>query len=290
MSVSPLKLRAQQLGLEPHFLPPKLEFKHWLPPDSSPFVSNPVDPSNVIITASFGRLISNPLLHVFAPSRRLNVHPSLLPLYRGPAPIQRFIADGGEETGVCVVEMKEKRFGVDGGEIWDSRRMSVPPLSDFTILQKSLGTLGGSLLVDVLRGMLQGTIPDAIAQDNSRATRAPFVSTDDARVDFETWDARKIDRMFRAISHQKPLIAVLPSGKTLQLHSPKPARNPRMELPSPGSAKYDPHSRAVIIRCANDTFVGVPFVKQQDRSFLAAKEWWNGVRRTWLADGVLTLH
>lgn len=137
---APLKLKAQELGLEPQLLPSKPEFRHWLvriwisqntftltdsnqPPDSSPFVSNPLDPSNVIVTASFGRLISNNLLHKFSSSRRLNVHPSLLPLYRGPAPIQRFIADGGDETGVCVVEMKEKRFAVDGGEIWGSRRM-----------------------------------------------------------------------------------------------------------------------------------------------------------------------
>ncbi|KLO19377.1 Formyltransferase [Schizopora paradoxa] len=287
LSISPLKLRAQELGLEPQFLPSKPEFRHWLPPDSSPFISNPLDPSNVIITASFGRLISNNLLHKFSPTRRLNVHPSLLPLYRGPAPIQRFIADGGDETGVCVVEMKEKRFAVDGGEIWGSRRVEVSPQSDFSSLQKSLGSLGGSLLVEVLRGMLHGTIPNATPQDDSKATRAPFVTVDDVQIDFKTWDAQKIDRMSRALAHQKPLIAILPSGKALQLHAPKPVQNSRTELPSSGSAKYDPSTRSLLIRCANDSLVEVPFVKQQDRSFLAAKEWWNGVRRSWLTDGVL---
>lgn len=63
-------------------------------------------------------MIPDAFLHLFAPDRRLNVHPSLLPLYRGPAPIQHTIADEREETGVSILEMKEKRFGADVGDIW----------------------------------------------------------------------------------------------------------------------------------------------------------------------------
>lgn len=63
-------------------------------------------------------MIPDSVLHLFSPSRRLNVHPSLIPLYRGPAPIQHAIADGREETGVTILEMKEKRFGADVGDIW----------------------------------------------------------------------------------------------------------------------------------------------------------------------------
>lgn len=63
-------------------------------------------------------MIPDRTLHLFRESRRLNVHPSLVPLYRGPAPIQHSIADGRKETGVCVLEMKEKKLGADVGEVW----------------------------------------------------------------------------------------------------------------------------------------------------------------------------
>ena len=75
------------------------------------------------MTASFGRILPNALLQLFAPGRKLNVHPSLLPLYRGPAPIQHALLDGQSETGVCVIEMMEKRKGIDAGEVWARETM-----------------------------------------------------------------------------------------------------------------------------------------------------------------------
>ena len=63
-------------------------------------------------------MIPDRILHLFPVSRRLNVHPSLVPKYRGPAPIQHAIAEGAEETGVCILEMKEKKLGADIGEVW----------------------------------------------------------------------------------------------------------------------------------------------------------------------------
>lgn len=67
------------------------------------------------------------MLGLFPSTRRLNVHPSLLPAYRGPAPIQRAIMAGERETGVCVIEMGEvsRKAGkpVDAGNIWAVERM-----------------------------------------------------------------------------------------------------------------------------------------------------------------------
>lgn len=77
----------------------------------------------MLVTASFGRILSNSLLALFEHGRRLNVHPSLLPTYRGAAPIQRALLDGQKETGVCVIEMMERKKGIDAGEIWGRRRM-----------------------------------------------------------------------------------------------------------------------------------------------------------------------
>jgi hypothetical protein len=74
-------------------------------------------PSNhLLLTASFGRILPASLLSLFRPTHTLNVHPSALPAYRGPAPIQRAILNGERDTAVCVIEMK-RRGGIDAGDI-----------------------------------------------------------------------------------------------------------------------------------------------------------------------------
>lgn len=88
--------------------------------------------SHVLITASFGRILTRKHLEHFLPTRRLNVHPSLLPHYRGPAPIQHSIMHGDEKTGVCVIEMLpaakknpdkqvSQKTGIDAGDVWARR-------------------------------------------------------------------------------------------------------------------------------------------------------------------------
>jgi len=74
-------------------------------------------PSNhLLLTASFGRILPASLLSLFRPTHTLNVHPSALPAYRGPAPIQQAILNGERDTAVCVIEMK-RRGGIDAGDI-----------------------------------------------------------------------------------------------------------------------------------------------------------------------------
>lgn len=86
---------------------------HRQPPE--PFTSP--DPTHLLLTASFGYIIPNSVLANFEPEHRLNVHPSLLPRWRGAAPIQWTIANGDKETGVSVQRLVEKTKGIDGGEI-----------------------------------------------------------------------------------------------------------------------------------------------------------------------------
>jgi methionyl-tRNA formyltransferase len=80
----------------------------------------------LLVTASFGRILSGSLLDLFPADRRLNVHPSLLPKYRGPAPIQHALMDGATQTGVCVIGMtkfKRSAGGVDLGDVWARETM-----------------------------------------------------------------------------------------------------------------------------------------------------------------------
>ena len=67
--------------------------------------------------------MSGAQLKLFHPLRRLNVHPSLLPAYRGPAPIQHTILNNEKVSGVCIIETLKKREGIDAGPIWGSTKM-----------------------------------------------------------------------------------------------------------------------------------------------------------------------
>lgn len=79
--------------------------------------------SKLLITASFGQYIPKSALKKFLPSRKLNLHPSLIPKYRGAAPIQWSIIDGADETGVSVIEMEQIGRGWDVGDIWDQKKV-----------------------------------------------------------------------------------------------------------------------------------------------------------------------
>lgn len=124
--LAPLKLLAEKHKLRCDHIPPKRMMispeKPWRP--GPPFNVRPDEnnSNHLLVTASFGRILPDSLLELFPKGQRLNVHPSLLPAYRGPAPIQHAIMNGDMETGVCVIEMLKRGGGIDTGEIWGQQR------------------------------------------------------------------------------------------------------------------------------------------------------------------------
>ena len=81
-----------------------------------PLAGAPPPSNHLLLTASFGRVLPTSLLSLFRPTHTLNVHPSALPAYRGPAPIQRALLNGERDTAVCIIEMK-RQGGIDAGDI-----------------------------------------------------------------------------------------------------------------------------------------------------------------------------
>lgn len=85
--------------------------------------------NNALVTASFGRAVPNGVLNLFAPSLRLNIHPSLLPKFRGAAPIQRTIMSNETRTGVSILQMEDVSInGFDSGPVWDQCTVVSDPL------------------------------------------------------------------------------------------------------------------------------------------------------------------
>lgn len=134
---------------------------------------------DLIITAAYGQIIPQALLD--APRLGcVNVHASLLPLYRGGAPVHQSIIDGQEKTGVTIMYMVKK---MDAGDIISQK--DTPILQDDTvgILYDRLSDLGAQLLKETLPSILNGT-NQRIPQDESLVTYAPTLSREDERIDW----------------------------------------------------------------------------------------------------------
>ena len=136
---------------------------------------------DVAVVAAFGQKITSELLalpgHGF-----VNVHPSILPRYRGAAPVERCLLNGDAVTGVTIMYMDE---GWDTGDIGICSEFTVPrdSCADAGWLQESLAQLGAELMVEFLRLLEEGRAPRT-TQDHSRASYAPKISGDELELDW----------------------------------------------------------------------------------------------------------
>lgn len=134
---------------------------------------------DVIVIAAFGQILRQRVLDI--PKRgALNVHASLLPKYRGAAPIPAAIIAGERETGVSIMEVVR---ALDAGPVVAQRAIPIDPADTTGTLTGKLAQLGGDLLIETLEPWAAGTLR-AEPQDESRATYAAQVTREDARLDW----------------------------------------------------------------------------------------------------------
>jgi methionyl-tRNA formyltransferase len=159
-------------------------------------------PETVCI-AAFGGLIKEPLLSAYP---MLNVHPSLLPRWRGAAPIERAIEAGDDETGVSIMRPIEE---LDAGPVCLQRAEPIRPDDDFVSLSERLQRLGGELLVEAL-----DTSPPCVEQPAERATYAPKIEAAERRLDPGRPPA-ELERKVRALAGHAGAYVELPGGDRL---------------------------------------------------------------------------
>jgi len=147
---------------------------------------------DVIIVAAYGLILPQAVLDI-PQYGCVNVHASLLPRWRGAAPIQQSILHGDAETGICLMQMEA---GLDTGPVFACA--DTPIASDETAgdLHDRLATMGGELLASRLRDILDGTLKSQ-PQDESKATYAKKIRRQDAMIDWNT-EAENIHRQIRA--------------------------------------------------------------------------------------------
>jgi methionyl-tRNA formyltransferase len=134
---------------------------------------------DLIVVAAYGQILPDAVLRV-PKYKCINIHPSLLPKYRGPSPIAAAILDGDAQTGVTIMLTEKK---VDSGPILGQRYMEITGEDDTESLSDKLAGLGARLLIDTLPDWVAGRI-QPLAQDESLASYTRMETKEDGRLDF----------------------------------------------------------------------------------------------------------
>jgi methionyl-tRNA formyltransferase len=204
---SPVKERARQAGvpvLEPENLrdPAFLEGLRDLSPE-------------LIVVVAFGQILPEVVLGL-PPLGCINVHASLLPRYRGAAPIQWAILNGESLTGVTVIQMNER---MDAGDILLARETAIGPEEDALGLSRRLSRLGAEVLTEAIRGLKKGTL-HRTPQREPEATYAPRLRKEDGKIDWGR-GADEIARKVRALV-QWPVAYTRWKRRLLKIHRARP--------------------------------------------------------------------
>jgi len=220
----------------------------------------------VAVVAAYGRLIAPGLLEV--PDHGfINVHYSLLPRWRGASPVVRAILAGDRESGVSLMEMD---VGLDTGPVIAAEAVPIDAADDTGSLTARLASVGARLLAAELLPYLEGRITPA-PQDESRATAAAKVTTDEAHIDPARHSVEAVDRAVRAFN-PKPGAWCLLDGERFKISAT--ANAPGVDS-TPGEARLT--EGHVILGCRTGS-IELIAVQPAGKAMMAAVSWMNGRR------------
>jgi len=220
---------------------------------------------DAIIVVGYGRIIPQWMLDL-PPLGNLNLHASLLPKYRGAAPIQWAIANGETVTGVTTMRIDA---GLDTGDILQQHELAIAPDDTAETLAPRLASIGAELMVETLRAVEAGSIHPR-PQDNSQASLAPILKKEDGLVDF----SRTADEIVNRIRGFQPWPGAHTKfrGKTLQIIKARPT--PDALLP----AELHSDSNRLLVGCANHTSLELLEVQLEGKKRTPAPDFLRGYR------------
>src|SRR5262249_15279929 len=135
--------------------------------------------AELAVVVAYGKILPRPVLEAL-PRGCINVHGSLLPKYRGAAPVQWSVIHGERETGVSIMQLDE---GMDTGPVFLERRVAIDPDETAGELLERLAPIGAGALLEVIASIAAGTAR-AVAQDHPGASHAPMLTKADGAIDF----------------------------------------------------------------------------------------------------------
>src|SRR5580698_8917293 len=225
---------------------------------------------DAIIVVGYGRIIPQWMIDL-PRLGNLNLHASLLPKYRGAAPIQWAIARGETVTGVTTMRIDA---GLDTGDILLQREIPIGLEDTSETLGPKLASIGADLMVETLRGLKNGNVRPT-PQDHSRATLAPILKKEDGRMDF----ARTAYDLFNRLRGFQPWPGAFTvfRGKTLQVHRAQPAQYSTL---TPSEIAVD--GTHLFVGCGKnndaDTTLELIDIQLEGKRRMTAQEFINGYR------------
>lgn len=258
----PVKLAAERAGLKV-FQPAKLK-----DPETRAFLSG-FHPDAIVVVA-YGHIIP-PWMIELPRFGCINLHASLLPKYRGAAPIAWAMVRGERVTGLTTMQIDA---GLDTGAILLDREVAIGDEDTAETLSGKLSKVGAGLMVATLRGLERGTIQPR-PQDSAQATLAPMLRKEDGRINWSL-SAEEIARRVRGFQPW-PGATTTFRGKQLRLWAARPQRSsspPQQQEAGTILAK----GSSLLIGCGGGTWLEVKELQLEGRKRVSAQDFLNGVR------------
>lgn len=148
---------------------------------------------DISVVVAYGKIIPEDIIEI-PKYKTINLHASLLPEYRGAAPIQRCMMDGKKITGVCIMEIVKE---LDAGDVYECRQVEIKTEDDITTLHDKLAKEGAELLLKVLNDVEKG-VARKTPQDHTKATYAKPITKEEGKINWER-SAEEIFNQIRAL-------------------------------------------------------------------------------------------
>ncbi|MGD0279042.1 MAG: methionyl-tRNA formyltransferase [Smithella sp.] len=255
----PVKILAQEFGL-PVYQPQKVKDRSFMD------IFHKLNPDMVVV-AAFGQILPEDIIE-YPPLKCLNIHPSLLPKYRGAAPLNWQIIRGETRTGVTIMLMDE---GMDSGDILMQEETPLGEDETYGDLHDRLARLGAALLIKTIEQMVDGTAK-RVPQDAAAMTLAPRLKKETGKINWRD-NASGIVNLIRGMS-PSPAAYTLLEGQALKIFNAE--ANQSKISDTPGTIGMD--TAAGITVAASDGCVILKEVQLAGKKKMFAKDFLRGYR------------
>lgn len=224
---------------------------------------------DVIVVCAYGQILSSELLKI--PQRAtVNIHPSLLPVYRGATPVQSALLDGLKQTGTTIHFTSEE---LDAGNIIAQKSVSIKRGETCDELLLRLMSESGPLLVKSLSQLSDESFK-GYSQDNSRISFCKKIAKEDGQINWNSYGLTIINR-YRAFNSWPGSFTFF-QGKRVLLYDMLLVSK-QSDVPC-GTFSYDKNEKSLLIAC-NDSYVSVRRLKKEGGAIIEASSFWNGLKQ-----------
>lgn len=234
---------------------------------------------DAIVVVAYGRILPRWMLDL-PRYGCINLHASLLPRYRGAAPIQWAVAMGETVTGNTTMLLEE---GLDTGPILLQQALGIAPEQTAAELFEELAIGGAPLVVQTLAGLETGDV-EPKAQDHARATLAPLLTREDGHMDFAARTATELKNRWRGFQPWPGAYALL-EGKKLIAHRLDVADGALLGAPTEGEpGRAVAREGRMLVACAQGTWLELNEVQLEGKKRMAASDFLRGLQEAALAE------